>query len=61
MFEMEVLNKPGEGHAELKKMGAQVSDLVFSQGRMLHQDLKITKRFVSAGDGAWIAQKCAIS
>jgi hypothetical protein len=26
---------------------------------MLHKDLQINSRFISSGDGAWIAQKCA--
>lgn len=58
-FELKVLNSPGEGHDKLKTLGDAASDAVFEQGSRLHQDFRIKDRFISSGDGAWIAQKCA--
>ena len=58
-FVMEVINSPGQGHAMLRSLGPQGCEAVFAQGEMLHKSLKINSRFISSGDGAWIAQKCA--
>ena len=59
-FELQVINSPGEGHEKLLSLSAQmINDAVFEQGMRLHDHLRIKDRFVSAGDGAWIAQKCA--
>lgn len=58
-FELQVLNNPGEGHDKLESLGDKASDAVFEQGSRLHQDFRIKDRFISSGDGAWIAQKCA--
>ncbi len=58
-FELQVLNSPGDGHDKLKELGDAASDAVFEQGSRLHQDFRIKDRFISSGDGAWIAQKCA--
>ena len=58
-FELKVLNNPGEGHDKLKALGDAASDAVFEQGSRLHQNFRIKDRFISSGDGAWIAQKCA--
>lgn len=58
-FELEVINNPGHGHEMLKALGPEAGEAVFAQGKMLHKDLQIENRFISSGDGAWIAQKCA--
>ena len=58
-FVMEVINSPGQGHAMLRSLGPQGCMAVFAQGEMLHKSLQINSRFISSGDGAWIAQKCA--
>jgi len=58
-FELQVINSPGEGHDKLKALGDAASDAVFEQGSRLHKDFRIKDRFISSGDGAWIAQKCA--
>lgn len=57
-FELQVINSPGEGHEKLRELG-NASEAVFEQGLRLHDNHRIKNRFVSAGDGAWIAQKCA--
>ena len=58
-FELQVINAPGSGHDKLMGLGETASVAVFEQGSRLHKDLSINDRFISSGDGAWIAQKCA--
>mmetsp|Transcript_126436 Transcript_126436/g.354044 ORF Transcript_126436/g.354044 Transcript_126436/m.354044 type:complete len:962 (+) Transcript_126436:88-2973(+) len=58
-LEVQVINSPGPGHEELVGLGPQASQAVFEQGLRLHENLRIKDRFISHGDGAWIAQKCA--
>lgn len=58
-FVLEVINSPGQGHEMLRSLGSEACDAVFCQGEMLHKNLQINSRFISSGDGAWIAQKCA--
>jgi len=58
-FVLEVVNSPGQGHDMLRSLGSQGCEAVFAQGEMLHKNLRINSRFISSGDGAWIAQKCA--
>ena len=58
-FELQVINDPGSGHEKLIELGNAAGDAVFEQGSRLHKDLSINDRYISSGDGAWIAQKCA--
>jgi light-regulated signal transduction histidine kinase (bacteriophytochrome) len=60
-LEVQVVNSPGPGHEELLGLGPKAGEAVFEQGLRLHENLRIKDRFISHGDGAWIAQKCAKS
>jgi len=55
IFEMKIINLPGPNHDKLVDLGERASELVFSHGTRLHDDVQ---RSHSAGDGAWIIQKC---
>ncbi|KAL3939528.1 MAG: hypothetical protein SGBAC_005759 [Bacillariaceae sp.] len=55
LLQMDVLNLPGPEHDRLLKLGANAPAQVFAPGRRLHQK----ESSHSAGDGAWIMQKCA--
>ncbi|KAL3938083.1 MAG: hypothetical protein SGBAC_006931 [Bacillariaceae sp.] len=55
VLQMDVLNLPGPEHNRLLKMGPSAATQVFAPGKRLHQ----TESSHSAGDGAWIMQKCA--
>jgi hypothetical protein len=55
IFEMKIINLPGHNHDKLVELGKRASELVFSHGTRLHDDIQPSH---SAGDGAWIIQKC---
>jgi hypothetical protein len=67
MFQMDVVNLPGEHHDKLVAMGDAASVAVFSPRKRLHtefsrSDNKSQSEFIdshSSGDGAWIMTKCA--
>ncbi|KAL7564297.1 hypothetical protein ACA910_014358 [Epithemia clementina (nom. ined.)] len=62
MLTLEVVNEPGPGHNKLLDMGEKASKVVFEAGTRLHtdgQDIDDSTNSLSAGDGAWIMQKCA--
>lgn len=61
---MEITNEPGEHHEELIELNKRGAADVFSKGKRLHACLKGVREPSnlarhSAGDGAWIVQKCA--
>jgi len=61
---MDVVNLPGEKHAEILKLGALASEVVFSPRRRLTMhclggDNNQVSASHSSGDGAWIMHKCA--
>lgn len=61
---MNVINLPGEKHAEILKLGPLASKVVFSPRRRLtmHSSNDENNQFSashSSGDGAWIMHKCA--
>lgn len=65
-FQMKVINLPGDRHGELMKLDAEAVNTVFAAGTRLHESLdssfsSLDEALVSssAGDGAWIMQKCA--
>jgi len=65
-FRLEVINKPGEQHDELVQLDDDAVASVFSAGTRLHRQLSSHTMYSdepvsshSAGDGAWIMQKCA--
>eukprot|EP00526_Cylindrotheca_closterium_P001973 CAMPEP_0113629296 /NCGR_PEP_ID=MMETSP0017_2-20120614/15204_1 /TAXON_ID=2856 /ORGANISM="Cylindrotheca closterium" /LENGTH=1088 /DNA_ID=CAMNT_0000539681 /DNA_START=116 /DNA_END=3382 /DNA_ORIENTATION=- /assembly_acc=CAM_ASM_000147 len=55
LLQMDVLNLPGPEHERLLKLGPSATTLVFAPGKRLHKK----ESSHSAGDGAWIMQKCA--
>ncbi|CAJ1948208.1 unnamed protein product [Cylindrotheca closterium] len=55
LLQMEVVNLPGPEHEALLKLGSSAPAQVFAPGQRLHQK----ESSHSAGDGAWIMQKCA--
>jgi signal transduction histidine kinase len=69
VFELDVINQPGRHHADLVAMGPAASRAVFRSRTRLHNSMgegdsdgennfgKIGR--LSAGDGAWIMEKCA--
>ena len=58
IFQMTVINEKGKGHEQFVKMSKEeYNRLIFSQGTSLHGHIQPLT--VSAGDGAWIMQKCA--
>lgn len=65
MFQMDVVNLPGEHHDKLVAMGDAASVAVFSPRKRLHSEFSENKNrseFIeshSSGDGAWIMTKCA--
>ena len=58
MFQMQVKNEPGPEHEQLLALGDRASEVVFTQGSMLHTE-ENHQVHISSGDGAWIMQKCA--
>ena len=60
MFRLQVLNKAGDGHEDLRALGENANEFVFAQGCRLqaHANGSVGKHD-SSGDGAWIMQKCA--
>ena len=61
---MSVINLPGPGHKEILKLGSEANKVVFGAGQRLHVHRSHGKEnnevmSHSAGDGAWIMQKCA--
>lgn len=66
-LEIKVVDRPGENHKNLVKLGPEEVNEVFSPGKSLHpglpkdEDDHLERRFVtrSSGDGAWIMKKCA--
>lgn len=65
-FEMKVINLPGDRHERLFMLDAEAVNSVFAAGTRLHETLEssfssLDEALVtsSAGDGAWIMQKCA--
>lgn len=67
-FQMKVINLPGDRHADLVKLGQEAVKTVFAAGTRLHESLdsffgSLNEALVSssAGDGAWIMQKCAVT
>lgn len=65
IFEMEVINAPGDGHEELAQLSPEVVATVFHPGiqlsstRMIAGKAAQLVRNESSGNGAWIMQKCA--
>ena len=69
VFELDVINQPGRQHADLVAMGPTASRAVFQSRTRLHnsregEDSSDGENFgkigrLSAGDGAWIMEKCA--
>ena len=65
MFQMDVINLPGEHHDKLVAMGDAASVAVFSPRKRLHSEFSegnSRSEFIeshSSGDGAWIMTKCA--
>ncbi|CAJ1926640.1 unnamed protein product [Cylindrotheca closterium] len=55
LLQMDVLNLPGPEHQSLLEMGASAATQVFAPAKRLHKKQSST----SAGDGAWIMQKCS--
>jgi len=63
-LKMDVINFPGDGHAEILKMGDFACDLVFSPRKRLPIHCNAVRKdrdpiSHSSGDGAWIVDKCA--
>ena len=65
-FKMKVINLPGDRHEKLFLLDAEAVKSVFAAGTRLHETLEssfssLDEALVSssAGDGAWIMQKCA--
>lgn len=60
-FQMNVTNLPGEGHSDLLFLDEAEVESVFSPGTRLHAKDTAADGLAphSAGDGAWIMQKCA--
>lgn len=65
---MQVINLPGDQHTELVKLSKEAAARVFLPGTQLHREMglasaapqdNIPLNAPSAGDGAWIMQKCA--
>ena len=61
---MSVINLPGPGHKEILKLGSDANEFVFGARQRLHVHRSHSKEnngvmSQSAGDGAWIMQKCA--
>lgn len=62
MLKLDVINLPGEGHAELVQLGEEKANIaVFSPGTRLHGSIHASTKGAShsSGDGAWIMRKCA--
>jgi len=59
---IEVVNEPGQQHNMLLSIPPdEVQRMVFSPGKRLHSNISSNaERRVSAGDGAWIIEKCAV-
>jgi len=67
-FQMNVINLPGYRHAELIQLDQDAVKTVFAAGTRLHDSLGSSSASLdgalvssSAGDGAWIMQKCALT
>lgn len=67
-FQMNVINLPGDRHQDLIKLDEQAVKAAFAAGTRLHESLdgsfgSLNEALVSssAGDGAWIMQKCALT
>jgi signal transduction histidine kinase len=59
-FQMKVINLPGAGHSDLLFLSKEERDAVFLAGTRLHKENHgHNHAHFSAGDGAWIMQKCA--
>ena len=59
-FQMKVINLPGVGHSDLLFLSKEERAAVFCSGTRLNKDCYGQNHdHVSAGDGAWIMQKCA--
>lgn len=65
-FQMRVINHPGERHSDLVRLDTEAVENVFAAGTRLHESLQSSCSSLdealisnSAGDGAWIMQKCA--
>jgi signal transduction histidine kinase len=65
-LQLEVVNLPGDKHDKLVELSEETAARVFLPGTQLHREINASAdegalhlKFPSAGDGAWIMQKCA--
>lgn len=65
LLTLNVINEPGENHKDIVAMGDDSNAIIFSPRKRLkvhsHIDSSGTSASHSAGDGAWIMNKCAIT
>jgi len=60
---IKVTNIPGENYDKIRALGKKAEEDAFMKGKRLHSDIDSDnfkhRTMHSAGDGAWISQKCA--